>query len=872
MRVLSLPATLLLTAASALSLLAGVGGTDDHQRLKDPSQSGPIQITPDDRYVWVANPDVNTVSRIEVRDDGARDVVEVPVGKEPQNVAISPDGRFVYVSNTVSGTVSVIRNVRRHPRVVRTVRVGTEPYGMAFTPNGTKLYVANARSNDVSVLNLTEHGRWGDRRDDDDDGESSEVETIEGVGLEPRGIAITNDGDGRDGDEKVYVTQFLAVDRPGVTIGADDYKEGRVTVISAANDKVIGEVVLNPMTETGFLSNGSALRHIAPTTPPTFTVTTGAFPNQFNSVVIKGARAYLPSTAASPDGPQRFNVNVQSMLSVVDLSTDTEGESGGARQTLNMNRGINFEPAGENKLFIAVPWAAAFERRSNEGYVVSAGANLLVKVILDANGTPTINAPTGAGQPSGVVRIKVGQNPKGIVINSRDDRAYVMNEISRDVSIVNLETDQVIATVPTSDLPAAGSDQAKLLLGKALFHTAAGVNLPQLGPLGVVPANRVSADAWSGCVSCHPFGLTDGVVWIFGSGPRRSSPLSWSFNPRDPSDMKILNHSAIFDEIQDFENNMRNNQGGQGLITLADGVTPDPVLNAFNLPNTGRSLHHDLIALFVARGIRTPISPLASAEGRDRRQIRHGRELFGQLNCASCHGGGGWASSRRDYTPPPNPADVVGGQIVRLLKKVGTFDPTAVNEIRENGTPSRGADGFNPPSLLGAHALAPYLRNGSAATLDQVMSLVPHRSAGTGGVDGLTDPQDRADLVSFLQSIDASTRPFDIPGPVAVDLAFESTRPGESFPLKLERVSPNPLTTQTTITYSLPSEGPVRLEVYDLLGRRVATLVDRMQGAGRHEVSWDRRTDGGGRASFGIYFARLAAIGGATRTKLVIAQ
>jgi hypothetical protein len=52
-----------------------------------------------------------------------------------------------------------------------------------------------------------------------------------------------------------------------VTIGADDYKEGRVTVISAANDKVIGEVVLNPMTETGFLSNGSALRHIAPTTP-----------------------------------------------------------------------------------------------------------------------------------------------------------------------------------------------------------------------------------------------------------------------------------------------------------------------------------------------------------------------------------------------------------------------------------------------------------------------------------------------------------------------------------------------------------------------------------------------------------------------------
>ena len=45
---------------------------------------------------------------------------------------------------------------------------------------------------------------------------------------EPRGIAITSNGDADDNDEKVYVTQFDAVDRPGTIIGADDYKEGRV--------------------------------------------------------------------------------------------------------------------------------------------------------------------------------------------------------------------------------------------------------------------------------------------------------------------------------------------------------------------------------------------------------------------------------------------------------------------------------------------------------------------------------------------------------------------------------------------------------------------------------------------------------------------
>ena len=156
-----------------------------------------------------------------------------PWARSPRNVAISPDGRFVYVSNTVSGTVSVIRNVRRHPRVVRTVRVGTEPYGMAFTPSGTKLYVANARSNDVSVLNLSEHGRWGDRRDDDDDGENGEVARPSRVWGSSRAASRSpTTATAAMATEKVYVTQFLAVDRPGVTIGADDYKEGRVTVIS----------------------------------------------------------------------------------------------------------------------------------------------------------------------------------------------------------------------------------------------------------------------------------------------------------------------------------------------------------------------------------------------------------------------------------------------------------------------------------------------------------------------------------------------------------------------------------------------------------------------------------------------------------------
>ena len=96
---------------------------------------------------------------------------------------------------------------------------------------------------------------------------------------------------------------------------------------------------------------------------------------------IKGARAYLPNTCVSPDGPVRFNVNVQSCLSVLDTTTDAEGDANGVAQTLNMNRGINFEvadPADERtRLFLAVPWAVAFKNHANEGYAVSLSSNVL---------------------------------------------------------------------------------------------------------------------------------------------------------------------------------------------------------------------------------------------------------------------------------------------------------------------------------------------------------------------------------------------------------------------------------------------------------------------------------------------------------------
>ena len=67
---------------------------------------------------------------------------------------------------------------------------------------------------------------------------------------------------------------------------------------------------------------------------------------------------------------------------------------------------------------------------------------------------------------------------------------------------------------------------------------------------------------------------------------------------------------------------------------------------------------------------------------------------------------------------------------------------------------------------------------------------------------------------------------------------------------------PNPFTHSTTIEYALPASGPVRLSVYDILGREVATLVDGVQHAGKHAAVFD-----GTSLPSGTWFYRLEAAG-----------
>lgn len=140
---------------------------------------------------------------------------------------------------------------------------------------------------------------------------------------------------------------------------------------------------------------------------------------------------------------------------------------------------------------------------------------------------------------------------------------------------------------------------------------------------------------------------------------------------------------------------------------------------------------------------------------------------------------------------------------------------------------------------------------------------------GTVGTDGVFVPMDGE--VSFLNGVPESGSTDPVPAvfayrrdaawgtpdvPVVLSTQVVTAGEGPTVPsvLELAAVRPNPFASAAVFEFALPSASPVRLSVYDMLGREVAVLVDGDRAAGRHEV----RVDGRAMAA-GTYVARLVA-------------
>ncbi len=94
--------------------------------------------------------------------------------------------------------------------------------------------------------------------------------------------------------------------------------------------------------------------------------------------------------------------------------------------------------------------------------------------------------------------------------------------------------------------------------------------------------------------------------------------------------------------------------------------------------------------------------------------------------------------------------------------------------------------------------------------------------------------------------------------------SLEAARP------RVTGVAPNPAAPDTDVQFSLPAGGRAIVEVFDVAGRRVNTLLDEELASGSHEVRWSGRSSAGLPVADGVYFLRLSTEAGTSTRKVVL--
>lgn len=124
-----------------LVLASGCGQKESIQRTT-PISSNSIVKKQDDSLLYIANIDVNTVTVMDTQQNKV--VAEIPVGREPRQLALSPDETTLYVTCMFDNKVDIINT--KDKKVTASIPVGIEPFGVLTNRDGSQVYVANYRS------------------------------------------------------------------------------------------------------------------------------------------------------------------------------------------------------------------------------------------------------------------------------------------------------------------------------------------------------------------------------------------------------------------------------------------------------------------------------------------------------------------------------------------------------------------------------------------------------------------------------------------------------------------------------------------------------------------------------------------------------
>jgi len=629
-----------------------------------PTHSSTLAIgdDPTGRRLWVVNPDAGSVSVLDAT-TGAK-LAEHSTGENssPRNIARDASGRY-WITCHGNDSLHVLNpdGTTAHNILLP---YGSAPFGVAASPDGQSLFVTlhgSARLQRYSAANPAAL--------------PASINTFP----TPRALAVSADG------ARVLVTRFLS---PDFEAEIGDF----AFITSPAPSLALTRTLRLESANT--LDGGDRASGV---------------PNHLAAIVISpdGTRA---AVASKQDNTQRgllFGVGdlthettVRAVVSFLDLVSNQE-----IRDTRR-----DFDNSAD-------PSALAFTPRGDLLLVALQGNNQVSALDTLALAPVTGYNTAGSTETSPAViafELGTGLAPQGLLLDAVSNRLFTQDFMgrsvtARDAAPLLLENRTTLPALPASPVSSVAAEPLSpgVLLGKQIFYNAADP--------------RMAADGYIACATCHLDGGSDGRAWDFtgrGEGLRRTTDL----RGRSGLAHGNVHWSANFDEIQDFEHDIRGPFGGTGFLPL----NPSQFATLHPSPATGKSglsPELDALAAYVASlsPATTPRSPHRNPDGTVPAAALRGRDVFTAQSCTDCHTPGRLTDSATGSVSTPN------------LHDNGTL--SALSGLRLGGP----LEGIDTPTLNGLHATRVYLHHGEAPVLSDVFSYAggAFRLASQAGLIGL---------------------------------------------------------------------------------------------------------------------------------------
>ncbi|MDC0742245.1 c-type cytochrome [Polyangium mundeleinium] len=427
-------------------------------------------------------------------------------------------------------------------------------------------------------------------------------------------------------------------------------------------------------------------------------------PSFLNQIVPSpdGGRALVPSLRANTvtgmyrtGKPLSFETTARAILTEIELGGPTEKpfERKAGRYAfddLDFASAVVFSPEGD-VIYVAIQGAERVEVRDAVSFDVAGSID------------------------------DVGHAPDGLVLSEDGKTLWVHASLSREVRVYDVR-DLSSPPVPRGTLATGDSEPLsdEVLRGKQIFYSSRDP--------------RMSRTSYMSCATCHLDGEGDNLVWDFtqrGEGLRNTIPLAG----RAGTAHGPLHWSANFDEVQDFEHDIRGPMGGAGF--LPDDVFHSGMIDqTLGAPKDGLSPELDALATYVASLGAFGKSPYRSNDPSALASRQKGKDIFfsAEAGCSTCH------------APPRFTDSALAADKNYVLHDVGTLGPGSGSRL---GGPLPGLD---TPTLRGLWKSAPYLHDGSALTLRAVLR--DRNAADQHGKTSHLGDADLDDLERYLLTLD----------------------------------------------------------------------------------------------------------------------